>query len=91
MVEKVFCVYDSKAEAYMRPFLDQSTGAAMRSFSDEVNSDSKESMLATHPEDFTAFELGSWDDEKSVFDLHITPISLGLAIEFAALSNEDKR
>jgi len=79
---KMFCVYDSKAEAYMRPFVAQSTGAAIRSFSDEVNSGSKDSPLVSHPEDFTLFEIAGWCDVSGVISLLETKKSLGLGVDF---------
>jgi hypothetical protein len=62
MISKVLSVYDSKAEAYMRPFTAQSTGAAIRSFTDEINSDSPENQLSKHPEDYYLVELGTFDE-----------------------------
>lgn len=79
---KMFCVYDSKAEAYMRPFVAQSTGAAIRSFTDEVNSGAKESPLVCHPEDFTLFEIASWDDFEGLISVYPVKKSLGLGLDF---------
>lgn len=62
MIYKMFSVFDSKAEVYMRPFVAQTVGAAVRGFSDEVNSAREDSQLSQHPEDFALFELGSWDE-----------------------------
>lgn len=69
MIYKMLSVYDSKAEAYMRPWFARSTGEAIRSFSDEVNSSSKESGLAHHPEDFILYELGTWDEISGVVEV----------------------
>lgn len=80
MILKVFSIYDSKAEAFLQPFYMQSKGAAIRSFADAV-SDEK-TMFFKHPSDYTLFELGEFDDSNASFNLHISPISLGLAVEF---------
>ena len=84
----IFTVYDSKSGAYMRPFYARSKGEAIRSFTTEVNSGSDTSLVAQYPADFTLFHLGSFDDEKASFDLLPTPVSLGVALEFAAASGE---
>ncbi len=55
-----FTIRDSAAEAFMRPFFAQSKGAAIRSFSDEVNGG--DSPISQHPEDYTLFELGVFDE-----------------------------
>ncbi len=35
-----------------------------------------------HPEDFTLFELGTYDDSSAKFDMGITPHGLGKALEY---------
>lgn len=79
MIVKVFCVYDSKAEAYMSPFFMHSRGQALRAFGDTAQD--SESQIGKHPEDFTLFELGEYDDDSASFHLLSTPHSLGVAIE----------
>lgn len=83
---KIFTVYDSKTEAYMPPFFMQSTGQAMRSFEDTINHE-KEHVFGKHPEDFTLFELGKFDDQTSTFNLHKTSLPLAKAIELCIKSD----
>jgi len=78
---KMFTVYDSKAEAYMQPFFAKSTGEALRSFSDTCQD--KNHIFSKHPEDFTLFELGTWDEQNSEFVIYESKKSLGTAIEYA--------
>lgn len=80
---KVFAIYDSKAEAYMQPFMMQTRGQAIRSFSDLVN-DGK-SQLNKHPEDFTLFEIADFEDQKGIYTPLKTHASCGIAIEFVQL------
>lgn len=79
MILKIFCVYDSKVEAYMSPFFMQSRGQALRAFVDTA--EGKETQIGKHPADFTLFELGEYDDSSARFSLHVTPVSLGVAVE----------
>lgn len=81
MILKIFSVYDCKVEAYMSPFFMQSRGQAIRAFGDTVKDTS--SQFSKHPADFTLFELGTYDDSSASFDLHVTPINLGVAIELS--------
>lgn len=62
-----YAVFDSATGAYMRPFVMQSDGQAIRSFSDETNN--PETPLHAHPEDYSLFRLGIFDDQTAI----ITP------------------
>lgn len=80
MILKIYTVFDSKAEAYIQPFFSTTKGLALRSFQ-EALSDSN-TNISKYPEDFTLFELGEFDQQTSKFNLHNTPQSLGVAVEF---------
>lgn len=82
MIHKLFAIYDSKAEAYNTPFCFNTIGQATRAFTDEAQN--PQSSIAKHPEDFTLFELGSFDDSSASFELHATPKSIGTALEFVS-------
>jgi len=80
MLQKIFAIYDSKAESFTNPVYLNSTGLAVRTFSDSVQD--PESQFAKHPADYTLFELGTYDDNSAEFKLLPTPKSLFIAIEF---------
>lgn len=80
MILKIFTVYDSKAEAYFRPFYEQTKGSAIRAFIDTCND--IEHTFFRHAEDYTLFYLGEYDDQNASFNLPITPEPIGKAIEF---------
>lgn len=80
MIFKVFTVFDSKVEAYLQPFFMPAKGAAIRAFTEivcDVNH-----AFGKHPEDYTLFEIGSFDDSNAKLDMYPTPLSLGVGIEF---------
>jgi len=80
MILKMFSVFDSKAGVFAQPFFTHNNLTATREFADSVNN--PESRFNKHPEDFTLFACGEYDDTKGlVIPLH-TPQSLGLAAEF---------
>lgn len=79
MISKAFTVYDSKIGAYLAPFFMKSRGEALRAWMDIVNDE--KSAFNKHPEDFTLFEVGEYDDEKGQFKNLLTPHSLGVATE----------
>lgn len=80
MILQMFTVFDSKAEAYLPPFTTAARGQAVRSFSDTCND--PEHVFNKHPEDYTLFALGEFDDTTAEFDPLLTPVSLGVASEF---------
>lgn len=57
------CVRDAKADMFMRPFFANSVGMAIRSFTDEVNRNEQENIIANHPEDFSLYQTGLFDDQ----------------------------
>lgn len=59
MKMKLCSIYDSKAGAWLNPMSFQSTGQAIRSFGDAVNDGKSE--FWKHPEDYTLFVVGEFD------------------------------
>lgn len=80
MKYQVFTVYDSKIKTYLRPFYDLHVGGAVRGFQDIVNDET--SVIGQHPEDFTLFHIGEFDNESCEFEMFKTPTSLGVGIHF---------
>ena len=80
MIQKVFAVHDIKAEAFLKPFFTNTVGEALRGFIDACND--PQVQFNKHPEDYTLFELGEFDDGKGLITALPTPRPLGKAIEF---------
>jgi len=76
---KVFSVFDVAAEAFGIPMFFKTRGEALRGFID-VASD-KSTGIGKHPQCFTLFELGDFDECTGLFSLHASPVSCGLALE----------
>lgn len=64
---QIFTVKDLAVGAFGRPMFMQSKGQALRSFSDEVNRPADDNQMFKHPEDFSLFYLGEWDEESGYF------------------------
>jgi len=77
---KVFTVYDVKIGAYAKPFLMITKGEALRGWLDVVNDPS--TNFNKHPEDYTLFEIGEWDDQTAMFTNERVPIPIGPALEY---------
>jgi len=85
MIHQMFTVYDSKAEAYLRPFFSATRGEAIRNFTDSCNDEG--SQLYRHAGDFTLFYIGIYDDATALVSSE-AHINLGKAIEFIAQAKE---
>jgi len=68
MKYKVFAIRDRAIDSYGQPFFAPSSGAAIRSFSDELNRPDERNALSKHPEDYDLFALGEFDDQTGEFD-----------------------
>lgn len=78
---KVFSIYDSKAEAFMRPFFMRNAGEAVRAFETTVRDEN--TQFFQFPGDFTLFEVGEWDEDKGVFKNLDAKVNLGVAVQFS--------
>lgn len=81
---KVVAIYDSKAEAFLRPQMVRTRGEAIRILSDTVNKE--DSLLHKHPGDFTLFEVAEFDERTGRYHPLDAFVNLGCAIEFVESS-----
>lgn len=77
---KVCVVYDSKAEAYLAPFIARKTDEAIRMFQSSCNEE--KSNFNKFPNDFTLFEIAEYEDEKAEYYPYETKINLCMASDF---------
>lgn len=80
MEHKVFSVFDAKAKSFSPPVVLRTTGEGERWFMDLV-ADEK-STVYRYPDDFTMFELGSWDPQRGAIVMYEAPRSMGLAVHY---------
>lgn len=85
MKMQAFSIYDSKSEAFSKPFFDITRGSAVRGFSDAVNDET--TQFNHHPGDFTLFAVGAFDDEIGKF-IPEEPVSLGIAVTFKITADD---
>lgn len=62
----IVSVYDTAVQAHGRPLFVPSKGAALRSFTDEVNREAADNPMWAHPDDYILFELGAFNDATGV-------------------------
>lgn len=65
--KKLVCaVYDTRVRAFLNPIFCTTKGEAIRSFSDVVGDD--RAPFKAHPEDYSLFVLGEYDEGLGVFE-----------------------
>lgn len=84
MILKIFSVFDSAVGAYASPMFLHSRAQAVRAFTDAIADPS--TNICKHPQDFTLFYLGEYDDQIGRFDSLPSPESCGVASEYLAKS-----
>lgn len=80
MITQVCAMYDSKARAFAPPFTVVHLDIALRVFTDVANMPNHQ--CSKHPEDFSLFHLGNFNDETAEFKLLPQPAVLGIAAQF---------
>lgn len=76
----VIAIYDQKANVFTQPFTAPSKGVAVRSWGDQLNDpENKKSDQVRHPEDFSLYYLGEYDDQHGTFNIADKPQQLAVA------------
>lgn len=75
MILYICSIRDSATETFARPIFVQNSRIAVRSFTDEVNRAEANNDLNKHPDDFTLFELGTFDDQTGQFSGNIVQLA----------------
>lgn len=65
MIHVIYSVYDEKAAAYLPTFNAPTAGAAIRMIMDALGD--PEHMLSKHAQDYTLYQLASFDNEAGDF------------------------
>lgn len=60
MKMSMFGIYDEKSLSYGTPFFQPQVGQGMRTFSDLAKD--AQSSISKHPEDYSLYHLGDYDD-----------------------------
>jgi len=77
---KVFSVFDSKAKAWLPPFISPNAAVAIRSFEAAANQAGHD--FNRFAGDFILFEVGEWSEVNGELLNIPTKVSLGVAVEF---------
>lgn len=81
MKSNVYSIYDSAAKAFTTPFFLPTDGMAIRAFQGNVNS-KEDNNISLHPDQFTLYKIGEWDDQRGHVEALDKIVSLGVGITF---------
>lgn len=80
MQKQMFSIYDSKAKVFSNPFTSINTATAVRDFQRAASD--PHSDISRFPEDYTLFDLATFDDVTGVIAFNSVPVNLGIASQF---------
>lgn len=86
MLHKMYCIFDTKAEAYLQPFFLPNDAVAVRAITDCVRDPSH--SFSAHPEDYVLFALGTFSDHDCSFSIAEAPSALARCIELVGQSDQ---
>lgn len=79
MITGAYSLYDTKAGIFNTPWFCISRGVAIRMVMDLVSD--PQTTINRHPDDYTLFEIGTFDDSNGVLTSS-APVNLGVAASF---------
>jgi len=84
MIQFIYSIHDSKAEAYLPPFYLHNKNMAIRSFRDCVTDEGH--TFNRHPEDYSLWEIGEFDDATGEIIYYTPHHALGTGMDY--INNE---
>lgn len=89
MKMQVLAVHDAASGVFARPIFVASIGVGIRMFGDEVQRQAADNEMFKHPEDFSLFHLGEFDDNSGCFDLsgNEVPVRIAAARDFVIVKS----
>jgi len=80
MRTSIFTIYDNAAKAHLMPFFAHNSAMAERTFMDAINEPGH--RFNKHPDHYTLFIHGSFEDEDAEFTLQAAPKSIGNGVQY---------
>lgn len=88
-MSKLFAIYDLKARFFGSPVIFRSKDEAVRSVVDIMSRHDVDNMICVHPEDFSLFEVGEYDNQSGVIT-PCAPVQVFSGVEFLSMGGDDK-
>lgn len=78
MITVILAAFDKKARAYATPFFNAHADVGIRAFRGAVNDPTH--PISKHPEDYSLWLLGTFDDSTGLITPHSAPVHIAEAI-----------
>lgn len=83
---KIFLLKDGKSKTYGPPIVEENRGKLIRSIQEELSRG--QAVWAKHPQDFTLFEIGTYDVLTGTIEMYESKDCVGLVQDFKISSGE---
>jgi hypothetical protein len=80
MIYYVYSVYDEKVKTFGNPFYKPTNPAAIRDFADLAKD--QNTTVGRHPEDYTLYQIGEYDDQTGLMTPYEKLNNLGKADQY---------
>lgn len=90
MIHQLMALYDSKARAFWTPFCATHVEVGIRGVQGAALNQGK-SAIADHPQDFTLYHLGTFDDELGQVTQFAQAVNIGLVSNLVAKLVDQRR
>ncbi len=84
----MYCVYDEKANAFLRPFCMPNSATAVRALRDSAKEE--DHPFCKNPEDYTLYQVGTFDEERGEIEA-FSPIRLISSISQCITGGTDQK
>jgi hypothetical protein len=69
----IYAIYDQAVDAYGTPFFMPNDSSALRAFTGNINNKDIGNMLYNHPEQFTLYKIGQYEDSVGLIKSYSEP------------------
>lgn len=87
MKKLIFSIYDVKGKFYSTPFYVINKPTAVRTFTDAVHDE--QTLICKHPEDYSLYYLGEFEDEFCTFNLENAPELVHTALQLVNINRRE--
>jgi hypothetical protein len=80
MIYFVYSIYDEKVKTFANPFYKPTNPSAIRDFTDLAKD--QNTTIGRHPEDYTLYQIGEYDDQTGLMKPYEQLNNLGKATQY---------
>lgn len=82
MILNLFAIRDEALKAFNYPFVNPTVDSARRAFGAAVMKQDDNNQFRASPQDFSLFQMGTYDDESGRFENLAVPVRIATASDY---------